>query len=647
MFVIIVILGLSVMVGYFIFKFYNKNEEDKFSTDILRISNNIQYQTYLFIQYIQFALLRTTIFINNLNVTYIPISVFNDLLHIDSYPQRNMIELYAWMQLVHYDELRAFQTFYTEQYGRNFTVTEYNITSRQYVPAPVHDFYFPMTLIEPSSNLTAAIIGLDFYSPLTRILILDTLNNTNATGTRRTGIARNTQIYSYGILINQLSVINTNNVIGILSVLININNIITGAIQNANIDLNRSDIDLFVFDITQDGYVNVPNSNISLLYKENNPEYAHIWHDFDVKTNFNTINTTFIITNRVWNVFFKFNDVFIHKYYSDTKYIISSSLAVVVCVILCIIFLLCHAYIINKRNAELEKDKYDNAKKMLNYVNHEMRNPLNVINGLIDLQIDFLLEKQNTMVDSHATITDEEVRSALSDMRTVNASGGIMTHIVNDILDISKLEEGKMDIELTNFDLNRMLDYINRSMIPKIREKINIKFVIDNRLQNVLLRSDKNRLIQILLNFLYNAIKFTINGSITLRITEIKCYGIRFEVHDTGRGIPDNAKHKIFQRFQQTETGDASRYGGIGLGLYLCKMLTNLLNGKIGFESKENVGSTFWIEIPTVITQKKIEDIELTVIPINNDNINDSKEIYDSKIMCDINGHVIIHQYST
>jgi signal transduction histidine kinase len=111
---------------------------------------------------------------------------------------------------------------------------------------------------------------------------------------------------------------------------------------------------------------------------------------------------------------------------------------------------------------------------------------------------------------------------------------------------------------------------------------------------------DEMRLKQILLNFLTNALKFTESGSITLKIEEFD-QTMKFSVIDTGKGIPQNDKSKIFQPFNQINKEDASRHSGIGLGLYLCKMLSTCMNGKIGFESEFKKGSTFWVEF-----QKKV-----------------------------------------
>jgi len=249
---------------------------------------------------------------------------------------------------------------------------------------------------------------------------------------------------------------------------------------------------------------------------------------------------------------------------------------------------------------------------MLGYVNHEIRNPLNSIIGLVDLTI---LQLEQLFPYSHRTsiigLDDESYESAIntdsdntqekqeilcmrSNLNTAAKSCMLLRHIVNDILDVRRLEEGKLELSYTVFSLDSLFKDITKIMNPKLMEKPHLYFNL--HYTNKQIRTDKNRLIQLLLNLISNSIKYTNHGGIDLYVQELDDNKIKFIVIDTGIGIPENKKSHIFQPFEQLQD-DNPRYGGIGLGLYLCKMLINNMKGSIGFQSQQSVGSTFWITL--------------------------------------------------
>ena len=139
----------------------------------------------------------------------------------------------------------------------------------------------------------------------------------------------------------------------------------------------------------------------------------------------------------------------------------------------------------------------------------------------------------------------------------------------------------------------KLLHDFTKIISPKLKEKPHLKF--DIIYQDETIYADKNRITQICLNFITNAINYTHEGSIKFIIDSDED-SFTFKVKDTGVGISDNAKHRIFTPFEQVQD-NSSRYGGIGLGLYLCKLIVENLKGQIGFESTQHVGSTFWFKI--------------------------------------------------
>jgi len=235
---------------------------------------------------------------------------------------------------------------------------------------------------------------------------------------------------------------------------------------------------------------------------------------------------------------------------------------------------------------EIQKNRYIVADKMLGYVNHEIRNPLNCIHGLIELSIIELDEENN---QKHGELK--------SNLGTALNACDMLTHIVNDILDIKRINDGKLMMNNVEVNIGDFEKSLKKIITSKLNENPMLTYVFNNEDNISIINCDYNRLLQILLNFLTNAIKFTDNGTILLTLKQLPNDKVKISVSDTGRGIPSNDFKNIFRPFDQANITDSLRHGGVGLGLYLCKMIIEQMNGHIGFESELNKGSVFWIII--------------------------------------------------
>ena len=221
----------------------------------------------------------------------------------------------------------------------------------------------------------------------------------------------------------------------------------------------------------------------------------------------------------------------------------------------------------------------------LDNMSHEMRTPLNGIVGVVDLINTTELSTQQTEL-----------------VQLLRHSVSVLRSLVDDVLDISKIEAGRLSIEVSSFDLYASVNSLIQLLRPHARSKgLSLHASVDPTL-DYRVRGDSHHLRQILLNLLGNAIKFTERGEVTLAVTQVKesTDGItaRFEVRDTGIGIPDHRLPHIFERFVQADQSTTRKFGGSGLGTTIAKQLVELMGGTIGVRSEVGVGTTFWFELP-------------------------------------------------
>ena len=213
-------------------------------------------------------------------------------------------------------------------------------------------------------------------------------------------------------------------------------------------------------------------------------------------------------------------------------------------------------------------------------MSHEIRTPLNAIVGL-----NYLMRRDGVSPEQAARLDKID-----------NASQHLLS-IIDDVLDLSKIEAGRVQLESTNFHLSSILDNVHSIIAESAREK-GLAIRVDGDAVPPWLRGDPTRLRQALLNFAGNAVKFTHTGSITLgaRLLEDDASGlqVRFSVEDTGIGIASEQLPRLFQVFEQADPSITRKFGGTGLGLAITQRLAQLMGGECGVQSEPGVGSVFW-----------------------------------------------------
>lgn len=217
-------------------------------------------------------------------------------------------------------------------------------------------------------------------------------------------------------------------------------------------------------------------------------------------------------------------------------------------------------------------------------MSHEIRTPMNAVIGMAEI-----------------AMREDLPKKAEESILQIKASGEHLLSIINDILDFSKLESGKLEIINDNYRMITLLNDVENIIQPRMRKKnINFKIEIDPKIPEVLW-GDEKRIRQILLNFVNNSIKFTNEGSITVRVIILERHTniitLRFEVEDTGSGIKQEDLDRLFDAFEQVDKLQHRNVEGTGLGLSISRLLIQLMNGKIGVESEYGKGSTFHIEL--------------------------------------------------
>ena len=265
------------------------------------------------------------------------------------------------------------------------------------------------------------------------------------------------------------------------------------------------------------------------------------------------------------------------------------------------------AWQLNEHKRELAEQASLAKTRFLATLGHEVRTPMTGVLGMSELLL--------------ATPLDEKQRGYT---HAIQNAGSHLLRLVNDALDIARIEAGKLELQRQDFDLRGLVDEVVGLTAP-MAEQRGLAFADEIAADTPgVLRGDPVRVRQILLNLLGNAIKFTERGGVTLRVSPASPQGVRFEIADTGPGINEEQQARLFQRFEQAEGArTAARYGGSGLGLAICQELALAMGGRIQVRSTPGVGTCFTVELPLAASVRTPEALSrgVTAAPVESESL--------------------------
>ncbi|MEA3383732.1 MAG: ATP-binding protein, partial [Campylobacterota bacterium] len=271
------------------------------------------------------------------------------------------------------------------------------------------------------------------------------------------------------------------------------------------------------------------------------------------------------------------------------------------------------------QNKKLEDSNRYKSEFLAN-MSHELRTPLNSV----------ILLSSMLNENKKGNLNEDDVKKA----KIINSSGNELLRLINDVLDLSKIEAGKMELMIDTFNSSQFIENIKDLFEASVLVK-ELKLIVEDRYNNYIV-NDEDKLSQVLRNFISNSLKFTHEGFIKIIIDSYEDNKVKISVQDTGIGIPNEKLNSIFNAFEQVDGSTSRKYGGTGLGLSITKEIVSLMGGELSLESKENEGSTFSIIIPNKSESNSIKDIpKVETEKVNDDYIKplDGVDLNDKKIL--------------
>lgn len=575
----LLILSLEFVSLFFTLTFLQRQDNNKVDAELDYLSHRISRSIVIQLNTTNFNL-RQYSATTRVHGIYMTAEAFTDILQVDYNPQFFTVQSYVFVAAIENSQRQQFEDFCSARIEDNCTIKDVTGTN-EFSPAPVRTRYYAVMFLHPSPY-KPSLIGLDISVPPLQPLfreIQEAVKLNSSIISRKVDLAGQDpeNSNSFGVVMSHPVFRNasdsTSPVVGFHAAIIRLRDVIHQGF--VRVTLSRSEASVLVIDKTN----NTELLTDRLLYRENIPEFSGIEDitKYDVKT-------IVYVENRVWHIYYLYSTQYKDMQRSSQPLLIT--LAETILFVLMNILLISLVFVSKYwARAQSYAKVNERTNSMLAFVNHEIRNPLNVIQNFVLFSIDNL---ENN--------SDRKVETAITDLQIVASHCEFLEHIVSDILVIQKLEAGKLELDLQLCSVESIMRDLSNATLQKREEnrQVEISFVYD---PDIVVFVDAFRLKQCLLNYLSNAMKYTTKGSIKLTSVQDDS-STTFTVADTGQGIDEVNYPKIFKAFTHVNATDAARHGSHGLGLYLVKMLADCMGATVGFTSSSK-GSVFWINVKT------------------------------------------------
>ena len=499
---------------------------------------------------------------------------FEQAVQLEAAPYASNTTVYILILSVRREERAAYEDFY------GWPITRLNSFRNATTPSEEEDEYIVFTRFVPASE-AMGLLGLNFLAPEIFSQIGVLIQNGTQTylaeghatlagkGARRWGLfigGYNSDARAYALARVEME-----------------------AILTEAIAVPRDQVIVGVWGV-------FPRESFQLLYLEDSPLLANAttikrFNESAHRDEFETL-TVNVLNGQVL-IALKYSDALLVQY-SGTAWITLAVILSCVCAFIdaavVVLVLAWQHRVALHRQEEL---RHSETQRMMGYVSHEIRNPLQTILGVAEM------EQEAVELPSWSAV----VRSAEA-----------IECITNDVLDMRRIQAGRLECHIAPVNVQHLFADLALAVRPLLQPGVCFATVVEAASDAAAVRSDVRRLRQILLNFLTNAAKFTSQGLVTLEFAVQSAVAARFSVRDTGRGIPEEKQRALFREFQQVEDDDA--YSGFGLGLYLCRMLAKLLQVELGFQSVLGEGTVFWVLVPLESPHALWADFEASGLPL-------------------------------
>ena len=486
----------------------------------------------------------------------------------------NGLQAYGWDPQITKNQRSDFEKQARELYNNpNLTIT--GLIDGQVVQSPEKDYYYPVYYLYPLEGNERAILFDLSSNPNRNESIQKGLLMGKSSATSPIRLVQETETQSSFLIFSPVH--HNSEIIGFISTVYRIGDLFEHTLNRLDKSYN---LRIKVNDI---------QSNVDIVYLEIKQRVINIIHDVnnDFVSDYQ-VNTQLVVLDRIWNITIGYQWTI-----SDSQVLLLSILIPVISVVLAVISII---IIIIARQYYLYTIE-DGQKKardtFISYIFHEVRVPLNTV----------VIGIQNII----KTCT---VKEQLNTLHIVEDSLNQTIHILNDILDLRKIEQGKFTLTKHVFPIKNLTETVTTSFRDVARDKsIEFAIDIDPQLHDKSIYADKLRILQCINNYLSNAFKYTKEGTVTLTITQIKASEIKFTIKDTGCGISKSNLSRLFVSYSQINSSNQSEIG-TGLGLVITKQIAILHEGEVAVISEPDQGSEFSFTIKSPITVTKPDDSE-------------------------------------